>query len=60
MTAGRVDNGASRLKSAAMNTIPVTAFFPVFLFALPTIAWYLAVLLLLYRILQELKRIRAS
>ena len=43
-----------------MNTIPVTAFFPVFLFALPTIAWYLAVLLLLYRILQELKRIRAS
>lgn len=33
-------------------------FFPL-LFVVPALAWYVAVLYLLYRILQELKRIRA-
>ena len=42
-----------------MNSMPFWGFAPVFLFALPALAWYIAVIVLLYRILQELKRIRA-
>jgi len=41
-----------------MNSTPIAGFVP-FLFILPALAWYIAVLVLLYRILQELKRIRA-
>ena len=47
------------VECAVMNSIPMTEFFPIFLFSLPTFAWYLAVIVMLYKILQELKRIRA-
>jgi hypothetical protein len=41
-----------------MNSSPFQMFIPA-LFVIPAVAWYIAVLVLLYRILQELKRIRA-
>jgi hypothetical protein len=46
------------VESATMNSMPFWGFVP-FLFAVPALAWYIAVIVLLYRILQELKRIRA-
>jgi hypothetical protein len=39
--------------------MPFFGFAGMLLFALPALAWYVAVIVLLYRILQELKRIRA-
>jgi hypothetical protein len=47
------------VESAAMNSMPFFGFAWVLLFGLAGLAWYVAVIVLLYRILQELKRIRA-
>jgi hypothetical protein len=41
-----------------MNAMPWFGFGPVLLFALPALAWYIAVVVLLFKIWQELRAIR--
>ena len=43
-----------------MNSMPWIGFFPILLFALPALVWYVAVIVLLFKIWQELKAIRLS
>ena len=50
----------SPIESAAMNSIPLVSMFPVLFFAIPSLIWYVGVLVLLFKIWQELKAIRLS
>ena len=47
-----------RVESAAMNA--AMSFFPALAFVVPALLWYIAVLVLLFKIWQELKAIRLS
>ena len=49
----------SRVESAAMNAA-FMSFFPALVFIVPALLWYIAVIVLLFKIWQELKAIRLS
>jgi hypothetical protein len=48
------------IESAAMHAAEFLSFLPALLFGLPLLIWYAGVLILLFKIWQELKAIRLS